>query len=234
MTMCNLSPRRLPKIHDQESLTLCWRTFSRWGRERFTFSFTYKGSQYFIYDYLQHIAPQSTQDTWPRIVDTHFHDGAGSVLLSLLRIKAANTSFMTICNLSHPRLPKVHDQALLRLCWSSCSWWGRECFTFSFTYKGSQYFIYDYLQHISPQITQDTWPIIVDAPLTLHWRSFSWWGRGCYPLFLANKGSQYLVYDNVQPIAPPITQGTWLSIVEAPLKLMIMMGQGVFYVLLFL
>ena len=29
-------------------------------------------------------------------------------------------------------------------------------FTFFFVYKSNQYFIYDYLQPITPQITQDT------------------------------------------------------------------------------
>jgi len=35
---------------------------------------------------------------------------------------AANTSFITICNLSPPRLPKIHDQELLTLHW--LSFWG--------------------------------------------------------------------------------------------------------------
>jgi len=67
--MCNVSPRRLQKIHDPELLTLHWHSFSWWGRERFTFSFAYTGSQYFVYDNLQPIAPQITEDTWPRIFD---------------------------------------------------------------------------------------------------------------------------------------------------------------------
>ena len=107
-----------------------------------------------------------TKNGW-RSVDAHFHDGVGSVLLSLLCIKAANTLFMTICNLSPPRLPKIHDQELLMLCWRSFSWWGRECFTVSFAYKGSEYFVYDYLQSITHKITQDTLPRIVDTPLML-------------------------------------------------------------------
>jgi len=158
-------------MEGQQSLTLRWRSFSWWGREHFTFSFAYKGSQYFVYDYVQPIAHKITQDTWPRIVDTtltlifmmgqgacyylfclyeqpilhlwrwatyhptdyprymttncwhsvnaHFHDGAGSILLSLLPIKAANTSFMTIHNLSPPRLPIIHDQEWLTLRWRS-------------------------------------------------------------------------------------------------------------------
>jgi len=158
-------------MEGQQLLTLHWRSFSWWGREYFTFSFAYKGSQYFVYDYVQPIVHKITHETWPRIIDapltlifrmgqgpcyfllclyvqpilrlwlratyrpadyprymtkncsrsidTHFHDGAWSVLLSLLPIKAANTVFMTICNLSHHRLPKIHDQESLTLLWRS-------------------------------------------------------------------------------------------------------------------
>jgi len=34
MTDCNLSAVLFPRTHDQQSLTLCERSFSRWGRER--------------------------------------------------------------------------------------------------------------------------------------------------------------------------------------------------------
>ena len=45
MTVCNLLPPRIPKIHNQQLLMLRWRLFSRWGREHVAFSFSYKGSQ---------------------------------------------------------------------------------------------------------------------------------------------------------------------------------------------
>jgi len=51
--------------------------------------------------------------------------------------------------------------------WHRFSIWGAERFTFSFPYQGSQYSVYDYLQPVAPMVTQDTWPTIVDAPLTL-------------------------------------------------------------------
>jgi hypothetical protein len=38
----------------------------------------------------------------------------------------------------------------------SFSSWGREHFTFPFAYKGSQYMFYDYVQPVTPLITQDT------------------------------------------------------------------------------
>jgi hypothetical protein len=80
MTICNLLPTWLPKIHDQESLTVCWRS-----------------------------------------VDAHFHHGAGSVSLPLLLIEAANTSFRALRNLSPARVSKIHDQESLTLCWRSFS-----------------------------------------------------------------------------------------------------------------
>jgi hypothetical protein len=36
-----------------------------------------------------------------------------------------------------------------------------------FVYTGSQYFVYDYSQPVTPGITQDTRPRMVDALLTL-------------------------------------------------------------------
>jgi hypothetical protein len=70
-------------------------------------------------------------------------------------------------NLSPPRLSKIHDQESLTLRWHSLSWWGRECFTFSFAYEGSKYYVYDYLQLVGPKVIHATWQIIIDAPLRL-------------------------------------------------------------------
>jgi len=50
----------LTMMEVQQWLTLGWRSFSWWGRERFTVSLAYKGSQYCIYDYLQHVHQQKT------------------------------------------------------------------------------------------------------------------------------------------------------------------------------
>jgi hypothetical protein len=60
----------LTMIQSQQSLTLRWRSFARSGRERFAFSFSSKGGQYFMLDCLQPVAPQITQATRPTIVDT--------------------------------------------------------------------------------------------------------------------------------------------------------------------
>jgi hypothetical protein len=40
----------------------------------------------------------------------------------------------------------------------------------------------------------------------------------------AYKGSQYSVYDNVQPVAPQITHDKRPTIVDTPLMLIFMMG----------
>jgi len=77
-----------------------------------------------------------TQNHW-RSVDTHFQDGVWSVLLVFFAIKAANTLFITILDLSHP------------------------------------------------QITQDTRPIIVDAPLTL---ILTMWYGACVNSFGWSRG----------------------------------------------
>jgi len=206
-------------MEGQQLLTLRWRSSLWSGREHFIFSLAKKGSQYFVYDYVQSISHQITHETWRRMIDApltrifmmcqgafHYpswiyeqpiqqlwlratycpadyprdmttnlwcsvdaqvHDGAGSVLLSLLPIKPANTAFMTICNLLTRRLPKIHDRGSLMHRCRSFSWWGRENCPVSFTYEGSQCFVYDNLQPIAQQITQDTWLRIVDVPLTL-------------------------------------------------------------------
>jgi len=107
-----------------------------------------------------------TNNRW-RSVDAHFHDGAGRVLLSVLPIKAAKNSFMSEYNLSEVWVPRTHDQKSLTLRWRSFSWWGREGIAVCFAYKGGQEFLCDWLQPIGGVISQDAWPKIVDAPLTL-------------------------------------------------------------------
>jgi len=46
MTVYNLSPFTLPKIHDQSSLMLHWLLFSGWGREHVSVCFDDYGGQY--------------------------------------------------------------------------------------------------------------------------------------------------------------------------------------------
>jgi len=61
----------------------------------------------------------------------------------------------------------MQHQTLLMLCWRSSSEWGKECVTFSFTFKGSLYLIYDRLHPIASQITQDARRKIIDSPFSV-------------------------------------------------------------------
>jgi len=107
-----------------------------------------------------------TKNRW-RSVDTHFRDGAGRVLLSVLPIKAGENSFMTEYNLSEVWLPRTHDQKSLTLRWRSFSWWGMQGIAVCFAYKCDQKLLCDWIQPIGGVISQDAWTKIVDAPLTL-------------------------------------------------------------------
>ena len=66
---CDHSTIRLPKMQDQQSLTLRWGSFSECGRECVTFSSAYKCSLYLIYEHLHPIATQITQDARLKIID---------------------------------------------------------------------------------------------------------------------------------------------------------------------
>ena len=50
MDACDQSPLIIRKMPQQKSLTLCKRSFSKWGREHFSFSFGYNGGEYCVYD----------------------------------------------------------------------------------------------------------------------------------------------------------------------------------------
>jgi hypothetical protein len=102
-----------------------------------------------------------------RAIDAHFHDGAGRVLQSVFPMKAGKNRFMSVYNLSEVWFPRTQDHQSLRLHWRSFSWWGREGIAIRFAYKGRQKWLYDLLQPIGAVISQDAWPKIIDAPLTL-------------------------------------------------------------------
>jgi len=128
----------------QQSLILCWRSFSRWGRERLTYSVACKGCQYFVYDYLQPVIPPdystNTTNNHCHSVDTQFQDSAGRVSQSVLPIKVANECFMTIYNQSAVWLPRTHDQQSLMLCSCSVSRWGKRHVAIILANKGGQHF----------------------------------------------------------------------------------------------
>jgi len=63
----------------------------------------------------------------------------GSVSLSLFAITAVNSTFMTLCNMSPPRFPNIHNQQSLMLHWRSFSGYGRACVSIHFDHQGGQY-----------------------------------------------------------------------------------------------
>jgi len=79
-----------------------------------------------------------TKDARPKMVDAHFQDGVGSISLSLFATKVANKLYITVCNLSPPRLPKLRNQQLLMLCWHSFSRCCRACVLVRFDHWGGQ------------------------------------------------------------------------------------------------
>jgi len=107
-----------------------------------------------------------TKNRW-RSVDAHFQDGAGSVFLTLLPIKHANTLIMCIHYQVAFLLPDLHDQQSMTLQWRSFSRWGGERVAFFLPSKGCQNFYYVYSLPKCAFITRLTAPKIVDAPLML-------------------------------------------------------------------
>jgi hypothetical protein len=64
--------------------------------------------------------------------------------------------------------------------------------------------------------------------LKLCWRSFSEWGKECVTFSFAYKGSLYLIYERLHPIATQMTQDARPQIIGSPLTIIFRMGQGAF------
>ena len=137
-----------------------------------------------------------TKNRW-RAIDAHFQDGAGSVSHSLLPIKSANTSFMTICNLSPPRLPKMHDQESLTLRWHSFL-------------RGGSNIVMNILHHrvadaliMGQRRCTALWvSMMQDQKLsTLHWRSFLGGGSDIVTTFLPIKAADELIMGQRHSVA---------------------------------
>jgi len=112
-----------------------------------------------------------TKNQW-RSVDTHFHDGAGRVLKSVLPIKAAKNCFMTDSNLLVVWFPRTHDQKSLTLCWHLFSRWGREHVVIIWPIKAANTWIIYNNKRINFKL-----PDLYDLQLLmLRWHSFC---HGC-------------------------------------------------------
>jgi len=136
----------LTMMESQQLLTLHWHSFSRWVQGAVHFPFCLSTQPIFRLWLFATCHPPGyprymTNNHWHSI-DTHFHDGAGRVLQSVLPIKDARNSFMTVCNLSAVWLPRTHDQKLFTLRWHTFSNWGRNGVALCFAYNGGQKFLY--------------------------------------------------------------------------------------------
>ena len=127
--------------------------------------------------------------------------------------KAAKNSFMTEYNLLEVWFPRMHDQKSLMLHWLLFSWWGMVGISICFAYKGGQNFLCDWLKPIGGEISQDAWPKIVDAPLTL----ILMMAQGGYCSLCAYKEGQKFLGDWLQSIGGGISQDAWPKMVDAPL-----------------
>jgi len=75
-----------------------------------------------------------TNNRW-RSVNAHAKNGAVTVLLSLLPMKAANTSIMHKNDQVTGQLPFLKDHKSMTLHWRSCQEWGSDRVAISFANK---------------------------------------------------------------------------------------------------
>ena len=97
--------------------------------------------------------------------------GEATSSLTILPIKATNTSIMDTSRSTALGWHKMQHTKSLTLCWRSFSDWGWDHVAFSFAHKGCQYIHYGWMPEHSLWIIQDATPKIVDALLTLCWYS---------------------------------------------------------------
>jgi len=113
-------------------------------------------------------------------VDAQFHDGVTDVPWTVSYNKAATTSYINYCHIVTLGVPKIQRQQSLTLQWRTVSACDRECAAIFFNSKESQYFVYEWLQPIATNVTQDGQVKIINAPLTLILRMRQW---PCWILF---------------------------------------------------
>jgi len=193
--MCNLSPRRLPIIPDQQSLTLHWRSFSWSGREGVALCFAYKGSRTLVYDLLQPMGGVISQDAWPKIVDAP---------LTLIFTMGQGGYHYLFCLCRPAKIP-----LWLSTTYRRCDFPGRMT-------KNRLRSIDAHFHDRAGRVLQSVLPIKAGVnyimtcynlsevwllkmhdqkSLTLCWRSFSWWGREGITICFAYKGRQKFLYD---------------------------------------
>ena len=216
----------LPSMQGQILLTLCWRSFSWWGNKVFRM----RKWQCRIFLCLQKLrigrlcitasksisnyVTYKTKNCWSS-VDAHFQNGAETVLLPLLPIKAANTAIILNYYQLSFELPDLRDQKLLTLYWRSLSWWCNEDILHCFDYTGSQYIVYARHCHsYNPR-----------CKAIYRWRSFSEVGSDRTAYLVADKGWQYAAYNSLQLFTTQMTNDAIPKIIHAPLMLIFGRGQ---------
>jgi len=194
VTDCSLSVGWLPRTHDQNSLTLCWRSIPRWGREGIAICFADNGGQKFLYNWLQPIGSVITQEAWPNIVNA---------LLIPIFMMGQGGYHNLFCLQRRPKIP-----LWLTTTYRQCDYPGHRT-------KNHWRSVDAHFQDGAGRVFQSVLPInasrnsfmtewnelAVPLPRThdwkllmLHWRSFSRWGRERVIIMFAYKGSQYLDY----------------------------------------
>jgi len=224
--MCDLSPPRLPMIPDQKSLSLRWRSFSWWGSEGIAIRFAYKGSQKFLYDWLEPIGGVISQDSRPKIVD------APLTLIFMMRQGGYCNLF---CLYRPPKIPLWLTTTYRRCDFPGLMTTNRWRSVGAHFHDGASRVLLSVLpiqaaknSFVTDYNLLEVWfPRTHDhKSLALCWRSFSWWGREGIALCFAYKGCQKFLYDCLQPIGDVISHDAGPQIVDTPLTLIFMMRHG--------
>jgi len=130
-------------------------------------------------------------------IDAHFQDGAGSMSLMFLALYTATTSFLDVCKQSRFRLPRSSTKNRwhsTNACFADGT--GSVSVLFS-TRKAANTLFMNGCNQWPPRL----YKMHSQKSLTLHWHSFSESGREPVAIILDLEGSQYLIYEWLQPLA---------------------------------
>jgi len=195
MTGYNLWEMWFPRTHDQQSLTLRWRSFSWWGRQGIAICYAYKDRQKLLYDLLQPIGGVISQDAWPKIVH------APLILIFMMGQGGYCTLF---CLERKPKIPlwlattygrcdipgRMTKNRWLSVDAHFHDGGGRVLQSVLPIKAGKNYFMTYY------NLSEVWFPKMHNhKSLTLRWCSFSWWGREGIAISFDYKGRQKYLYD---------------------------------------
>ena len=175
---------------------------------------------------MQPVAPQITHDTWPTIVEA---------LLTLIFMMGHGGYCTQFCLETTPKIP-----LWLATTYGRCDFPGRmtknrwlsidahlhdgagRVLHSGLPKKAAKNYFMTYYN-----LSEVWFPKMDDQiSLTLRRRWISWCGRESIAIGIDYKGQQKYLYDCVQPTEGVIPQGAWPKIIDVPLTLIFMMGQG--------